>query len=131
MFIQYNIGNARLKCGQEVRDLQPQRLHPLHLQKVQQNRTYAPTQLCDDHYWQHPCVKDQYQPSQHVGPDKKRQEYYCSLASCKKKLFTVNHYYCEKCRKLFCLPHRMPEEHQCRKGSHKLAEHQGESCKLI
>ncbi|OMJ93290.1 hypothetical protein SteCoe_3753 [Stentor coeruleus] len=37
----------------------------------------------------------------------------CSNISCKKKLSEVNSITCNKCKKIVCLAHRFPDQHNC------------------
>ena len=61
-------------------------------------------------------MTDQYKPKLHTDQSQPKPEHRCTVLSCNKKLFTVNHYYCTVCDKLFCLAHRLPEDHQCKSG---------------
>ena len=49
------------------------------------------------------------------GEEKEKKEYRCG--KCKTKLSTVNHYFCEQCKKLYCLKHRHQESHECKEDS--------------
>ena len=46
---------------------------------------------------------------------------------CKCKLFTVNHFFCNECDKLYCLKHRHHDEHL----EHFKGQKAGETCRLI
>ena len=84
------------------------------------------TQFCDEHYWNkqtHTClVIIQKTDNRKIINSKQEQQYFCG--HCKTKLYTVNHYYCQDCKTLYCLKHRHKENHICQQKS-------SDSCQLI